>query len=114
MIALVRAVIRLTAQSVKSADYTHSINGFEATNCGVRAGSRSSSPPSRGPFPLARKRRSMRYRVEFLDRSDNVIRELQADARSGGSPLLRAWPAHAIRVRVIYPSGYVSTSKILA
>jgi len=56
----------------------------------------------------------MQYRVQFLDRSDNVIRELQADARSGGFPLLRAWPAHAIRVRVIYPSGYVSTSKILA
>ncbi len=47
----------------------------------------------------------MQYRVQFLDRSDNVIRELQADARSGGFPLLRAWPAHAIRVRVIYPSG---------
>ena len=25
-------MIRLTAQSVKSADYPHSINGFEATN----------------------------------------------------------------------------------
>jgi hypothetical protein len=51
----------------------------------------------------------MQYRVQFLDRSDNVIQELQADGRSAGFPLLRAWPPHAIRVRVIYPSGYVST-----
>ena len=26
----------------------------------------------------------MEYRVQFLDNSDNVIRELQADARSAG------------------------------
>ena len=29
----------------------------------------------------------MEYRVQFLDNSDNVIRELQADARSAGFPL---------------------------
>jgi len=60
----------------------------------------------------------MQYRVQFLDNSDNVIRELQADARSAGFPFLRAanmaWPPHSVRVRVIYPSGYVSTSKVLA
>ncbi len=59
----------------------------------------------------------MRYRVQFLDRLDNVIREVQADGRSSGLPVLRvvdrAWPPHVTRVRVIYPSGYVSTSKIL-
>ncbi len=55
----------------------------------------------------------MQYRVQYLDRSDNVIRELQADARSAGFPLLMPWPSHVVRVRVIYPSGYVSTSKIL-
>jgi hypothetical protein len=52
---------------------------------------------------------AMLYRVQFLDRLDNVIGELQADARSAGFPLLQAWPPHAVRVRVIYPSGYVST-----
>jgi hypothetical protein len=56
----------------------------------------------------------MQYRVQFLDRADNVIGELQADARSAGFPLLRTWPPHVVRVRVIYPSGYVSTSKALA
>jgi hypothetical protein len=60
----------------------------------------------------------MQYRVQFLDSSDNVVREVQADARSSGFPLLRVvnagWPPHATKVRVIYPSGYVSTSKVLA
>jgi hypothetical protein len=60
---------------------------------------------------------AMQYRVQFLDRLDNVIRELRADDRSSGFPLLRAvdaaWPPHVTRVRVIYPSGYVSTSKVL-
>jgi hypothetical protein len=32
----------------------------------------------------------MQYRVQFLDGSDNVIRELRADARSAGFPFLRA------------------------
>jgi hypothetical protein len=56
----------------------------------------------------------MQYRVQFLDSSYNVIRELQADARSAGFPLLMPRPPHVARVRVIYPSGYVSTSKVLA
>ncbi len=54
----------------------------------------------------------MQYRVQFLDRSDNVIRELQAEARSPGFPLLMAWPPHVTQVRVIYPSGYVSTVRL--
>ena len=60
----------------------------------------------------------MQYRVQFLDQSDNVVREVKADAKSSGFPLLRAvnraWPPNVVRVRVIYPSGYVSTSKVLA
>jgi hypothetical protein len=56
----------------------------------------------------------MLYRVQFLDRSDNVIRELQADAGSAVFPLLMARPPHVIRVRVIYPSGYVSTLNVAA
>jgi hypothetical protein len=59
----------------------------------------------------------MQYRVQFLDRLDNVVREVRADARSSDFPLLRevnrAWPPHVTRVRVIYPSGHVSTSKVL-
>ena len=59
----------------------------------------------------------MQYRVQFLDRLDNVVREVKTDARSSDFPLLRAvnraWPPHVTRVRVIYPSGYVSTSKVL-
>jgi hypothetical protein len=61
---------------------------------------------------------SMQYRVQFLDRSDNVVREVKTDARSSDFPLLhavnRVWPPQATRVRVIYPSGHVSTSKVLA
>jgi hypothetical protein len=60
----------------------------------------------------------MQYRVQFLDRMDNVIREVRADGRSTGSAFLRAanlvWPPHVVRVRVIGPSGRVSTSKVLA
>jgi hypothetical protein len=55
----------------------------------------------------------MQYRVQFLDGSDKVVRELQADAKSGVLPLLMTWPPRVTRVRVIYPSGYVSTSKVL-
>jgi hypothetical protein len=57
---------------------------------------------------------SMQYRVQFLDRSDKVIRELQADDGSAGYPLLMARPSHVVRVRVIYPSGYVSTLNVAA
>ncbi|RBP17659.1 hypothetical protein DFR50_102151 [Roseiarcus fermentans] len=54
----------------------------------------------------------MQYRVQFLDRLDNVIREVRADGKSAGFPLLAPPPLHAARVRVIYPSGYVSISPI--
>jgi hypothetical protein len=54
----------------------------------------------------------MQYRVQFLDRSDNVIRELQADARSAGFPLLMERPPHVAQVRVIYPSGYISIVRL--
>ena len=56
----------------------------------------------------------MQYRVQFLDRSDNVIRELRADPRSPGFPLLTERPPHAAHMRVIYPSGYVSTVRLTA
>jgi hypothetical protein len=56
----------------------------------------------------------MQYRVQFLDGMGNVVREVQADAGSAGFPLLMARPPHVTRVRVIYPSGYGSTSKVLA
>ena len=56
----------------------------------------------------------MRYRVQFLDGLGLVICEIQSEARIAGFPLLMARPPHVSRVRVIYPSGYVSTSKVLA
>lgn len=56
----------------------------------------------------------MPYRVQFLDRLDNVLREIQADARSAGTAFLRgastAWPPHAIRVRVLDREGRSSLS----
>ena len=43
----------------------------------------------------------MQYRLQFLDGLDNVLREMQADARSAGIAFLRgasiAWPPDAIR-----------------
>jgi hypothetical protein len=57
----------------------------------------------------------MQYRVQFLDSLDNVLREMQADARSAGRAFLRAasdaWPPHAIRVRVVDRDGRASISK---
>ncbi len=46
----------------------------------------------------------MQYRVQFLDRSDNVIREVRADARSARTVLFhrginRACPPHGVRAR---------------
>ena len=48
----------------------------------------------------------MQYRVQFLDRSDNVIREVRADARSARTVLFhrsvnRACPPHGVRMRVL-------------
>lgn len=57
----------------------------------------------------------MRYRVQFLDRLDNVLGERRADAGSAGTAFLRgasmAWPPHAIRVRVLDRNGRASVSK---
>lgn len=57
----------------------------------------------------------MQYRVQFLDGLDNILRELQADARSAGTAFLRgasiAWPPHAIRVRVLDRQGPASVSR---
>ena len=60
----------------------------------------------------------MKYRVQFLDSLDNVIREVQADARSPGFAFRRgantAWPPNALRVEVVDTFGRVSASRILA
>jgi hypothetical protein len=57
----------------------------------------------------------MQYRVQFLDSLDNILREMQADARSAGTAFLRgasiAWPPHAIRVRILDRGGRVSFSR---
>ncbi len=57
----------------------------------------------------------MQYRVQFLDKLDNVLREMQADAQSAGLAFLRAgsdvWPPPAIRVRVLDRAGRASVSK---
>ena len=57
----------------------------------------------------------MKYRVQFLDSLDNVVREIKADARDVGTAFLRgasmAWPPHAMRVRVVDPHGRASVSK---
>ncbi len=57
----------------------------------------------------------MQYRVQFLDRSDNVIREVRADAKSARTVLFhrsinRACPPHGVRMRVLdqYGRGAVS------
>ena len=59
----------------------------------------------------------MQYRVQFLDGLDNVLREMQADARSAAIAFLRgasiAWPPDAIRVRVLDRYGRASVSKPL-
>lgn len=56
----------------------------------------------------------MQYRVQFLDSLDNVLREIQAEARSAGTAFLReastVWPPHAIRVRVVDREGRASIS----
>jgi hypothetical protein len=71
-----------------------------------------------GPFPLRLMRRSMQYRVQFLDRSDNVIREVRADDSSARSVLFRrgvnrACPPHGVRMRVLDAYGRSSVSRNL-
>ncbi len=63
-------------------------------------------------------RRSMQYRVQFFDRLDNVIREVQADARSARTALFhrginRACPPHGVRMRVLDRYGRASVSRRL-
>ena len=57
----------------------------------------------------------MKYRVQFLDDLDHIVREIKADAKSAGTAFLRgasiAWPPHAMRVRVLDPYGRASVSK---
>ncbi len=57
----------------------------------------------------------MQYRVQFLDKLDNVLREMNADAQSAGRAFLCAggdvWPPHAIRVRILDRDGRASVSK---
>ncbi len=48
----------------------------------------------------------MQYRVQFLDRFDNVVREVRAEDRSARSVLFhrginRACPPHGVRMRVL-------------
>lgn len=51
----------------------------------------------------------MQYRVQFLDRRANVIRELTADARSAAHALSLVvdvdWPPHAVTMRVLDRDG---------
>ncbi len=60
----------------------------------------------------------MQYRVQFLDRLDNVIREVRADGRSARTVLFRrgvnrACPPHGVRMRVLDPYGRASVSRNL-
>ncbi len=60
----------------------------------------------------------MQYRVQFLDRSDNVIREVRADARNARTALFhrgtnRACPPHGVRMRVLDHHGHGSVSRTL-
>jgi hypothetical protein len=64
-------------------------------------------------------RRSTQYRVQFLDRLDNVIREVRADARSAETALFqrrvnRACPRHAAAMRVLNWWGRPSASRDFA
>ncbi len=60
----------------------------------------------------------MQYRVQFLDRSDNVICEVRADARNAKSALFhrginRACPPHGVRMRVLDHCGGAPVSRNL-
>ena len=60
----------------------------------------------------------MQYRVQFLDRSDNVIREVRADDTSARTALFRrkinrACPPHGVRMRVLDTYGRASVSRNL-
>jgi len=47
----------------------------------------------------------MQYRVQFLDGSNEVVREVESDARTAANAFLlvanEPWPLHAVRVRVL-------------
>ena len=60
----------------------------------------------------------MQYRVQFLDRLDNVIREVQADDTSATILLFRrhinrACPPQGVRMRVLDRYGRASVSRSL-
>ncbi len=60
----------------------------------------------------------MQYRVQFLDRWDNVIREVRADASSARTVLFqrginRACPPRGVRIRVLDQYGNASVSRSL-
>jgi hypothetical protein len=53
----------------------------------------------------------VQYRVQFIDGSDKVVREVQADAGSAANAFLLVadndWPPDAVRVRVLDRYGRV-------
>ena len=57
----------------------------------------------------------MQYRVQFLDRLDNVIREARADARTAlfHRGINRACLPHGVRMRVLDNYGCASVSRNL-
>ena len=54
--------------------------GNRSEDCGVLGPDRISLPSED----------AMQYRVQFLDKLDNVLREMQADAQNAGRAFLRA------------------------
>ena len=57
----------------------------------------------------------MQYRIQFLDRRTNVVRELTADARKAVAAVALVtdidWPAGAVSIRVLDPDGREVHSK---
>ena len=57
----------------------------------------------------------MQYRVQFIDRRANVIREFAADARSAVGAIALVtdidWPPEAVSLRVLDPDGREVHSK---
>jgi hypothetical protein len=77
-----------------------------SSKCGGSGLSRSSSTgQASGQIPRLGSTLTMRFRIQFLDRSARVIRQLFADARNAaGATALVAdidWPPRAITMRVL-------------
>jgi hypothetical protein len=57
----------------------------------------------------------MQYRIQFLDRRANVIRELTADAQNAVGAIALVtdieWPPHAVSLRMLDPDGREVHSK---